>query len=530
MRTSKFTLLMALAISSLALFSFKKKTPPKERLNVVYIMSDDHAYQAISAYGSGLNETPNIDRIAHEGALFTRGFVTNSLCGPSRAVLLTGKFNHLNGRTDNGASVFNHDQMTFPKLLQKAGYQTALIGKLHMAGNPQGFDYWNILPGQGNYYNPDFIEMGVKKRVEGYVTSLTTKFALNWLGKRDKSKPFCLLLHHKAPHRNWLPEEKYLSLYEDKDIPFPDNFFDDYQGRGTAAHTQEMGIVKYMNWGHDMKFENDPYTGLQTNFTSDIQRFNAEQLKAWRAVYNPLNEAFLKNKPEGKALAKWKFQRYMRDYLKCIKSVDDGVGEVLDYLKANGLDKNTIVIYTSDQGFYLGEHGWFDKRFMYEESMRTPLLMRFPKEIKGGTVVSGLVQNIDYAPTILDYCGVAKPSEMQGESFRTLATGQPVKNWRKALYYHYYEYPAVHEVKRHYGIRTDRYKLIHFYYDVDEWELYDLQKDPHEMHSVYNDPAYAKIRSVLHRQLNELRTKYKDKPGLMETFPATNNSKQNKNL
>ncbi|MHB1178882.1 MAG: sulfatase family protein, partial [Daejeonella sp.] len=423
---NKYPLLIALAISSGVLFSIKSQADEKPRPNIIYMMSDDHAYQAISAYGSGLNHTPNIDRLAREGALFTRGFVTNSLCAPSRAVLLTGKFNHLNGRIDNGASVFDQGQMTFPKLLQKAGYQTALVGKLHLAGNPQGFDYWNILPGQGNYYNPDFIEMGVQKRVPGYVTTLTTQFALKWLDKRDKSKPFCLLLHQKAPHRNWLPEEKYLNLYEDKDIPFPDNFFDDYKGRGTAAHTQEMEVVKYMSWGHDMKFEKDPYTGEPTNFTGDIKRFNPEQLNAWRAAYSPRNEAFLKNKPEGKELAKWKYQRYMRDYLKCIKSVDDGVGEVLDYLKANGLDKNTIVIYTSDQGFYLGEHGWFDKRFMYEESMRTPLLMRYPKEIKAGTVVSKLVQNLDYAPTILDYAGVAKPAEMQGESFRKLTTGKPV--------------------------------------------------------------------------------------------------------
>jgi arylsulfatase A-like enzyme len=283
-----------------------------------------------------------------------------------------------------------------------------------------------------------------------------------------------------------------------------------------------MEVVKQMDWGHDMKFENDPYTGKPTSFMQDIKRFNPEQLKAWQTAYNGRNEAFLKNKPEGKDLAKWKFQRYIRDYLKCIKSVDDGVGQVLDYLKANGLDKNTIVIYTSDQGFYLGEHGWFDKRFMYEESMRTPLLMRYPKEIKPGTVISDLVQNLDYAPTILDYAGVTKPSEMQGESFRKLAAGKPVKNWRKALYYHYYEYPAVHQVKRHYGIRTDRYKLIHFYYDVDEWELYDLQKDPHEMKSIYDDPDYAKVRQELHTQLNELRKKYKDSPGLMETFPSKN--------
>jgi arylsulfatase A-like enzyme len=481
----------------------------QKRPNILFIMSDDHAYQAISAYGSGLNSTPNIDRIAKEGAIFTKAFVTNSICAPSRAVMLTGKFSHLNGKIDNVGG-FNWAQMNFPKLLQQNGYQTALVGKIHLDGIPQGFDYSNVLPGQGDYYNPDFIENGVKKRFPGYVTTLTTQFALDWLDKkRDKSKPFCLLYHQKAPHRNWLPEEKYLNLFEDRDVPLPDNFFDDYSGRGTAAHTQEMSIVKEMMWGHDMKFENDPYTGKPTNFAPNIKRMDDQQRKAWRAAYDGRNEEFRKLNPKGKDLAKWKFQRYIRDYLKCIQSVDDGVGEVLNYLDKNGLSENTIVVYTSDQGFYLGEHGWFDKRFMYEESFRTPLLIRYPKEIKPGTVISQMVQNLDFAPTFLNYAGVKVHKEMQGESFRKLLNGESVK-WRDAIYYHYYEYPAVHAVKRHYGVRTDRYKLIHFYYDVDEWELYDLEKDPHEMKSVYNDPSYAEIRAQLHLKLNDLRVRYKD--------------------
>jgi arylsulfatase A-like enzyme len=485
------------------------QTPVQKRPNILFIMSDDHAYQAISAYGTGLNSTPNIDRIAKEGAIFTKAFVTNSICAPSRAVMLTGKFSHLNGKIDNVGG-FNWSQMNFPKLLQQNGYQTALIGKIHLDGIPQGFDYSNVLPGQGDYYNPDFIENGVKKGVPGYVTTLTTQFALDWLDKkRDKSKPFCLLYHQKAPHRNWLPEEKYLNLFEDRDFPFPDNFFDDYSGRGTAAHTQEMGIVKEMMWGHDMKFENDPYTGVPTNFAPNIKRMDDQQRKAWRAAYDARNEEFRKLNPQGKDLAKWKFQRYIRDYLKCIQSVDDGVGDVLNYLDKNGLSENTIVVYTSDQGFYLGEHGWFDKRFMYEESFRTPLLIRYPKEIKPGTVISQMVQNLDFAPTFLNYAGVKEQKEMQGESFRKLLNGESVK-WRDAIYYHYYEYPAVHAVKRHYGVRTDRYKLIHFYFDVDEWELYDLEKDPHEMKSVYNDPAYAQIRGQLHLRLNDLRVRYKD--------------------
>lgn len=497
--------------------------------NILFIMSDDHAYQAISAYGSGLNTTPNIDRIAREGAIFTRAFVTNSICAPSRAVMLTGKYSHLNGKVDNTGG-FNWNQMNFPKLLQKSGYQTALIGKIHLDGNPQGFDYSNVLPGQGSYYNPDFIENGIKKRVPGYVTTLTTQFALEWLDKkRDKSKPFCLLYHQKAPHRNWLPEEKYLNLYEDRDFQLPENFFDDYSGRGIAAHTQEMGIVKDMMWGHDMKFENDPFTGKPTNFVMDIKRMDEQQRKSWRSVYNPKNEEFIHKKPVGKDLAKWKYQRYIRDYLKCIQSVDDGVGEVLDYLDKNGLTENTIVVYTSDQGFYLGEHGWFDKRFMYEESFRTPLLIRYPKEIQPGTVISQMVQNLDYAPTFLNFAGIKREKEMQGESFRKLLSGKSSK-WRDAIYYHYYEYPAVHEVKRHYGVRTARYKLIHFYYDIDEWELYDLEKDPHELNSVYTDPAYATIRITLDKKLNELRKKYKESDEIMNSYLPENRKKKGENV
>ncbi len=493
------------------------QAPKQVRPNIIFIMSDDHAYQAISAYGYGMNETPNIDRIAKEGVIFSRACVSNSICAPSRAVMLTGKHSFINGKVDN-MFPFDWNQDNFPKQLQKAGYQTAMVGKIHLDGLPQGFDYSMVLPGQGQYYNPDFIENGVKKQFHGYVTNLTTEFALNWLNNtRDKSKPFCLLLHQKAPHRNWLPEEKYLDLYEDKNFPLPATFFDDYSGRSTAAHTQEMGVVKDMMWGHDMKFENDPYTGKPTDFRGDINRMDDQQREAWRKAYNPRNEAFLKTKPEGKELATWKYQRYIRDYLKCIKSVDDGVGEVLDYLDKNGLAENTIVVYTSDQGFYLGEHGWFDKRFMYEESFRTPLLIRYPKEIKPGTKTNKLVQNLDFAPTFLDYAGANIPSDLQGESFRKLVSGK-ASEWRDAVYYTYYEYPSVHMVKRHYGIATERDKLIHFYYDVDEWEMYDLEKDPSEMKSVYNDPAYADVQKMMHQRLTELRAKYGDSDALDQKF------------
>lgn len=514
-RTSLFTMLSICTTGVIS--SCTKPEAKPSRPNILFIMSDDHAFQAISAYGCGLNKTPNIDRIAREGAIFNRAFVTNSLCAPSRATILTGKFSHLNGKVDNRAE-FDWNQQNFAKILQQNGYQTALIGKIHLDGVPQGFDYSNVLPGQGNYYNPDFIENGVKKQYPGYVTTLTTEFALNWLDKmRDKSKPFMLMYHQKAPHRNWLPEEKYFDLYEDKEFDFPENFFDDYQGRGTAAHTQKMSIVQDMMWGHDMKFENDPYTGKPTNFMGDINRMDEKQREAWRKAYNPRNEAFLKNKPEGKDLAKWKYQRYLRDYLKCIQSVDDGVGQVLDYLDKNGLAENTIVVYTSDQGFYLGEHGWFDKRFMYEESFRTPLVVRYPKEIKAGTRIDKLVQNLDYAPTFLDYAGIKVPDDMQGMSFRKLVSGE-VGEWRDAIYYQYFEYPAEHEVKRHYGIRTDRYKLIHFYGDVDEWEMYDLEKDPHEMKSVYNDLAYVEVQRDMHKRLTELRTKYGETDEMDQKF------------
>lgn len=493
------------------------QTHDAQRPNILFIMSDDHGYQAISAYRSGLNSTPNIDRIAKEGAIFTRSYVTNSICAPSRAVMLTGKYSHLNGKVDNEGG-FNWNQMIFPKLLQQNGYQTALIGKIHLDGLPQGFDYSNVLPGQGEYYNPEFIENGIRKQIHGYVTTLTTQYALEWLDKkRDKSKPFCLLYHQKAPHRNWMPEQKYLNLYEDRDIPFPDNFFDDYSGRGTAAHTQEMSIVKDMMWGHDMKFENDPYTGKPTNLAPSIERMDETQRKAWRAAYDPRNAEFKKKMPNGKDLAKWKYLRYVRDYLKCIQSIDDGVGEVLDYLDKNGLTENTIVVYTSDQGFYLGEHGWFDKRFMYEESFRTPLLIRYPKEIKPGTIINQMVLNLDYAPTFLSYAGVAPQKEMQGESLRGILNGDTAK-WRDAIYYHYFEYPGVHAVKRHYGVKTDRYKLIHFYFDIDEWELYDLEKDPHEMKNIYNDPSYTQIRKELLKKLDALRLKYKDSDEVTNSF------------
>ena len=503
----------------IAPLSAQKNKLNNKRPNIVFIMSDDHAYQAVSAYGYGLNHTPNIDRLAKGGAIFSRATVTNSLCAPSRAVLLTGKHSFVNGKVDN-VTRFDWNQDNFAKLLQKAGYQTALIGKIHMDGLPQGFDYSAVLIDQGQYYNPNFIINGQKQRVEGYVTDLTTDMAIQWIKDRKSDQPFCLLYHQKAPHREWLPALRHIKEYTQMHIKEPETLFDDYKGRGTAAKSAEMNILKHMNWAGDDKIKPaimdelgiKPYMKWdKTAYKNNLGRMTTEERAAWDAVYDPINEDFKKRYPSmtDADLMHWRYQRYMQDYLGCIASVDDGVGRMLDFLKENGLDENTIVVYTSDQGFYLGEHGWFDKRFMYEESLRTPLLIRYPKEIKPGTKIDALVQNLDFAPTFLDYAGVKIPSDIQGESFRHLVSGE-TKEWRDAIYYTYYEYPSIHMVKRHYGIRTDRYKLIHFYYDVDEWELYDLEKDPHEMHSVYDDPAYATIQKELKKKLMALRKKYGD--------------------
>ena len=509
--TGPFTRTFGSSLIILFLISCSERQAPP---NIIFIMSDDHAYQAISAYGHGLNHTPNIDRIAKEGAIFNRGFVTNSICAPSRAVVLTGKHSFVNGKVDN-IQAFDWDQPNFAKLLQEAGYQTALVGKIHLDGQPQGFDYSAVLPGQGHYYNPDFIENGVARRIKGYVTSITTRLALDWLeNKRDRSKPFLLLYQQKAPHRNWKPEEKYLDLFDDKSFEPPANYFDDYQNRGSAAKEQEMRIDRHARWGHDFKMLVDP-DGEYTDLNEELERFDDDQRNVWLAAYAPKNEAMKRLNLTGKELSVWKFNRYIKDYLRTIQSIDDGVGEVLDYLDENGLYENTIVIYTSDQGFYLGEHGWFDKRFMYEESLRTPILMRYPREIKPGTSIDELVQNLDFAPSLLDYAGLEIPGDMQGESFRKIVSGE-LSEWRDAIYYTYYEYPSVHMVKRHYGIRTSRYKLIHFYYDVDEWEMYDLEKDPAEMNNVYADEQYSSVRADMHGKLAAIREKYGDSDELNE--------------
>jgi arylsulfatase A-like enzyme len=393
-----------------------------------------------------------------------------------------------------------------------AGWISNRDSKWHLISNPTGFDYWEILPNQGDYYNPDFIEMNGKKvRRHGYVTSLITDDALKWLDSgRDKSKPFCLMIHHKAIHRDWLPDTCDLKYFEDKTFPLPDNFFDNYEGRPAAA-AQEMSIVKNMDLIYDLKMlRADKDTPLKNGYINNLSRMDSAQRFAWDKFYKPIIADFYSRNLSGKALAEWKFNRYMRDYMKTVKSLDDNVGRVLDYLKAHGLDKNTLIVYTSDQGFYMGEHGWFDKRFMYEESMRTPLVMHLPDGFTRRGDITEMVQNIDYAPTFLELAGVAVPKDIQGVSLMPLLRGEHPKNWRTSLYYHYYEYPAEHMVKRHYGIRTSRWKLIHFYNDIDEWELYDLKNDPHEMHNIYGQPAYKRITKKLMGELADLRKQYNE--------------------
>jgi arylsulfatase A-like enzyme len=467
-------------------------------------MADDHAAHAISAYGSRINRTPNIDRIANEGIRFANCFCTNSICAPSRAVILTGKYSHLNGVRDNAVS-FDGTLRTFPKILQEEGYQTAMIGKWHLKSEPTGFDYWNVLPGQGHYYNPDLIEMGEQKQHEGYVTDIITDITLDFLeNRRDRSKPFLVMLHHKAPHRNWQPAPRHLSMYDDVVFPEPATLFDDYATRSRAASEQEMTLRDHMQIEYDVKMGDPP------------QRLNDEQRTAWEAAYAPKRESFLKQKPEGDERVRWTYKRYMEDYLGCIAAVDENIGRVLDYLDESGLSENTVVIYTSDQGFFLGDHGWFDKRFMYEESLRMPLVVRYPGQAESGSVNENIVSNLDFAPTFLELAGVKVPSDMQGRSIKNLLLNEDVEEWRQSLYYHYYEYPAVHMVKRHYGVRTPRYKLIHFYYDIDSWELYDLEKDPNELNNLYEDPACADVVAELKTEIKRLQDLHNDSDELTQ--------------
>lgn len=533
----------------------QKAAAATQRPNIVYIMCDDHAFQCISAYGSPISKlapTPNIDRIAERGMRFDRAFVENSLSTPSRACLMTGLYSNQNGQRQLGEGI-DTTRTFFTEQLQQAGYQTAVVGKWHMGCDPKGFDYYHIYNDQGQYYNPQYRGTDTDGKYiveEGYSTDLTTDHALSFIEHRDTNKPFCLLLHHKAPHRNWLANTKYFGMYDNVTFPMPETFYDDYETRGSAVRTQKMSVTKDMRWEQDFKVPEmldtanadswDSYLSLM----NEVNRMNPEQRIAWGKYYFPRNRRLLEARLTGKELDEWKYQNYIRDYMSVIKSVDESVGRVLDYLDSHGLTDNTIIVYTSDQGFYMGEHGWFDKRFMYEESLRTPLLIAYPGHIQPGTVCNKLVQNIDYAPTFLDLAGVSKPKELPGRSLTPLfKAGDKVKGWRNSIYYHYYDYPTYHMVRKHDGVRTDRYKLIHFYGEggldavkenkyqrqpgtrehgcmtyltslgyfepkdsaVNYNELYDLQADPHELNNLYGKPGYEKITKQLQKQLNDYR-------------------------
>ncbi len=475
----------------------------QKKPNIVIIISDDHSFQTIGAYGSKLVKTPNIDRIANEGVTFEKAYVTNSICGPSRAVILTGKYSHVNGFKDNETSQFNHGQDMFVKHLKADGYQTAWIGKQHLGDKTEGFNYYNILPEQGDYYNPEFIKMdGSKEKVEGYVTNIIEDKAEKWLDQRDDSKPFCLVIGHKATHRTWIPDTTDFALYDKVNFPLPSTFYDDYQSR-KAAGLQEMAIGKDLLMGYDLKM-----LGYSPKGEPMIDRMNAAQRAKFDAHYKPIEADLKARNLTGKALVEWKFERYMRDYASTVASLDRNIGRTLDYLEKNNLAENTIVIYLSDQGFYMGEHGWFDKRWMYEESFRTPMVMRYPGVIKAGSKNKDMVLNLDIAPTLLDIAGLKIPKAMQGETFLPLINGSDQKG-RDAIYYHYYE-NGEHAVSPHFGVRTKKYKLIRFYKRVEGWELYDLEKDPRELHNVYKDKAYQKLIPGLKTTLSQLIEQYKD--------------------
>lgn len=467
--------------------------------NILFVFSDDHATAAVSAYGDSrkLLATPAIDRLAREGVRFDRGLVPNSICGPSRATVLTGKYSHLNGVYNNSNTRFDGSQPTFPKLLQAAGYQTALIGKWHLGSDPTGFDHWNILPGQGDYYNPVMIRNGQRSKHEGYVTDLITECSIEWLKQRDKSRPFLLMSQHKAPHRNWVPALRHLGHDRDRRYPEPPTLFDNFSGeRGLAWHDADMSLEK-------------TFTDADAKLTPPPQ-LNPQQRKAWDAYYEPRNEKFRKANLSGPDLTRWKYQRYLHDYLGCIKAVDDSVGRLLEFLDQEGLAKKTVVIYASDQGFFLGEHGWFDKRWILEESLRTPLLMRWPGVIKAGTVNRDIVSVLDFAQTFLEIAGLSQPGDMQGRSLVPLLRGPTPADWRQSFYYHYYEFPFPCQVRPHYGLVTARYKLVHYYRpDVDTWELYDREKDPLETRNFIEDPACGPAINQLRAELKRLRSELK---------------------
>ncbi len=503
-----------------------KQSIADQKPNIVFIFSDDHAPHAIGAYNGWLksvNPTPRIDELAKQGMLFEKSFCTNSICGPSRAVIMTGKHSHKNGFMNNG-NTFNWNQQTFPKILRKAGYTTALYGKSHLKGNPKGFDDWKVLPGQGDYYNPDLITPKGRVRIDGHCTDVVTDLAVEWLKTgRDKTKPFMLMVQHKAPHRNWMPALRHLPLYDDIKIPEPTTLFDKWEDNAPPARHQELEIDRHMDINYDLFLDlTADYEGTPSQKRQDrsawrnMKKMTKDQLNSWRAFYGPRDKAFHEANLSGKELVRWKFQRYAKNYLRCVRGVDDSVGKIQDTLKNLKLDDNTVVIYSSDQGFYIGDHGWYDKRWMYEESLMMPLIVKWPGVTKPDSRSVQMVQNLDYAQTFLEMAGAEIPSNMQGRSLVPILKNGKADDWRKSIYYHYYEYPSVHMIPRHYGIRTERYKLIHFYQFGNEWEMYDLKEDPDELTNIYGKADKKSLQKDLKEQLVAIRKFYDDNTDVSE--------------
>lgn len=485
--------------------------------NILFIFADDHTIQAIGAYESWLQDfakahdlTPNLDKLASQGALFNNSFCGNSICGPSRATILTGKHSNANGFYGNNAELkprggFDGGQWTFPKELQKAGYKTAIFGKWHLGSEPTGFDEWKVLPGQGSYYNPDFRTAKGLVQVPGHSTQAIANMSIDWLKKQKEGKPFLLMCQFKAPHRTWMPDTDQFDYLRDAVIPKPDTLYDMYQTRSSPLWHQEMEIGRHMQHEHDLKI-NPPLATYDIK-NPHYKRLTQEQRRAFDDFYGPRNRSFEAANLTGLELLEFKYEEYIKDYLRCIKEIDDQVGRVLAALDASGLADNTLVVYSADQGFYLGEHGWFDKRWMYEESLRMPLIARWPGHIEPGSEPEALVQNIDYAPTFLEVAGVEAPDNLHGKSMVSILKGDTPANWRDAIYYHYYEFPGPHMVARHRGVRDERYKLIHFY-ATDEWELFDLQEDPQEINNIYDNPSYANVVTHLNATMSRLANQY----------------------
>ena len=519
-------MLFRFLLRSLVVLGLASASVAADRPNILFVFTDDHAPHAIGAYNGWLksvNPTPVIDQLAADGMLFEKSFCTNSICGPSRAVIMSGKHSHQNGFMNNGNS-FDWNQQTFPKILRKAGYQTALYGKSHLKGKPQGFDDWKVLPGQGLYYNPDIITKDGRVRIEGYCTDIVTDLAVEWLTQdRDTEKPFMMMVQHKAPHRNWMPAMRHLHLYDDVEIPEPDTLFDQWGDNAPPARHQELEIDRHMDLNYDLFVDLTPDFNQEASQKrqdrsawQNLKRMSPGQVKKWRDAYGPKDKAFHEAKLTGKDLVRWKFQRYAKNYLRCVKGVDESVQRLQDTLVELGLDENTIVIYSSDQGFYIGDHGWYDKRWMYEESLLMPLIVKWPGVTKPGSRSTQMVQNLDYAQTFLEIAGVDQPTDMQGHSLVPLLKGAQPSDWRNSIYYHYYEYPSVHMIPRHYGIRTERYKLMKFYQFGSQWEMYDLEQDPDELINIYGAAGYAAVQSDLEKQLEDLRTHYQDDSDVAE--------------